>query len=216
MHSVLLCRGAEEVALPPALPQGRGTTGLIHETAKEIAGLLRHGPEEIAQPATPSGVRPRLPQDELLIRSKKIWGGYRATFGSPSLGWTTGFAAKFWEGWKTAAGWRCESQGSDCTRRDYSQDQEGLEIGHIEGFYNCVTGVDTIRVCDGERHWYVVLYADVVAANENMSNLQPQCRSCNRARSQQKKDPRLGGEYQPERGGDCPGDSCTTRKIEAL
>jgi hypothetical protein len=146
------------------------------------------------------------------ISDKKIWDGHRK-----SVSWSTGFAAQFWiDADPHHLGWQCAHAYGDCRQPNYANAHHDLEIGHKIGFYDqIVNNCDPVDVCDGTRHWTVYLYDAVVAANEKESNLEPQCKTCNRDPRQQGKDDRGGGKYKPEDAGACDGD-CDLTKIEDL
>jgi hypothetical protein len=114
--------------------------------------------------------------------------------------------------------WRCSHRYANCCiQDDWGNTHDNLEIGHKEGFYTHISkAVDTVVVCDGKRHWLVMLYDTVVEANEDMDNLEPQCTKCNRDPRQKSKDDQGGGKYQPEVSGPCPGDTCAETKVSEL
>jgi len=147
------------------------------------------------------------------IKGKKIFSGDRR-----QVPWSPGFSTEFWETRKTDSGWVCAKRGAGCTQRGYSKDHGGLEIGHKKGFYGVVEDeVEQLLVCDGVKHWWVLRLGDVIRANEDKDNLEPQCEACNRAANQQKKDRRGKGDYGPEEIGPCPGPKkCGEDKISEL
>jgi hypothetical protein len=158
------------------------------------------------------------PSEELktAIRTKKIWSGDRK-----DVSWSSGFDSSFWTQWKhSRLGWRCETEDSGrCTHPDYRDNHHDLEIGHIEGFYRRIlsgTSADLVTVCDGENHWDVYLYDTVVSANEDVSNLQPQCVMCNRSRKQRRRDLSRGeADCTPKYASVCLG-GCRFTKISLL
>jgi hypothetical protein len=144
------------------------------------------------------------------IRAKRVFSGFRK-----DVSWSTGFPATFWSQPKFGGQWQCAIQGDNCKHPNLTADHSDLEIGHVHGFYNqVVSKVDPIVVCDESSHWEVYRYRDVVAANEDLSNLEPQCGACNRSVRQQRKDDHGGGKYQPEKKGHCPGKGkCTAIRL---
>lgn len=154
------------------------------------------------------------------VKNKIVWSGLRA-----NVPWSTGFAAAFWNTYsdddtvRTSKGgskeWRCAHRFEGvCQQPDWEKSHLGLEIGHIQGFYSHIASTVNTKVrCDGARHWLVMLYDDVVAANEDISNLQPQCKKCNRDPRQKSKDDQGAGKYQPEEQGLCPGEDCAFKKF---
>lgn len=147
------------------------------------------------------------------IAARKIWSGFRA-----AVSWSTGFADRFWARTDSGGGtWACSHRYDNCRQPNLAAGHAQLEIGHITGFYNQIVGnVDPVVVCDGRNHWEVMLYGDVVSANEAMGNLQPQCTTCNRDPRQKRKDDEGSGKYRPEQKGTCPGARCRETKISDL
>lgn len=149
-------------------------------------------------------------------KDKKVWNGRR-----PS--WTTGFPQKFWDEKEDKDGcWVCALGYKNCRQRDPEKSHHELEIGHKIGIYGYVMEeCDREVVCDGKRHWSCYLYDDVVRANEDMANLEPQCKTCNRHPRQKKKD-EPSGEQAPVKLGVCPQKrkkkrpTCTAIKLTAL
>ncbi len=155
------------------------------------------------------------PDQELrdAIGAKKIWSGSRE-----DVSWSSGFPANFWNDTAVGGTWVCaHAFPGVCRQPAPAATHTQLEIGHRKGFYNqVVDSVDTSIVCDGAKHWEVMLYDDVVEANEEEPNLEPQCKSCNRDPRQKSKDDQGKGKYQPEERGACPGPGCNETKISEL
>lgn len=148
------------------------------------------------------------------VAQKKLFSGSR-----DDVSWSSGFPSAFWADREVAPGmWQCAvHRPAICEQPAPAPHHHALEIGHKHGFYTTVgENVDTRTVCDGTSHWQVMLHGEVVEANENDANLEPQCGSCNRDVRQQAKDDRGKGKYQPERSGPCPGPGCGEVKIAEL
>ncbi len=138
----------------------------------------------------------------LAIDRGEIWNGER-----DSIHWRTGFAEQWWKDEADGDGeWICSHQFADCCiADDFVDDYHGvLEIGHKEGFYTVMAGLDPYIVCDGTMHWEVYLVNEVTDQNEDTENLQPQCKKCNRHPSQKSKDDQGKGKFTPTEHKPCP------------
>ena len=145
------------------------------------------------------------------IKDKIVWNGFRG-----GVNWTTGFPEAWWTSVDQGMGWKCSHGFENCQVPNYVQGSHVLlEIGHRDGFYAAMNGLDPVQVCDGEEHWEVYLLDDVIARNEDVTNLEPQCTSCNRDKKQKRKDQQSGG-FQPQAIGKCTGEDCELDKIDDL
>lgn len=112
---------------------------------------------------------------EMAQDKKVIWNGSRK-----QIGWTSDTIKTFWAN-HNHGGWLCSSKiPGKCTALALQNHHKNLAIGHKVSFYRHIGEECDAKVfCDGTNHWQGYRRSDVIAVNEDLDNLEPQCKACN-------------------------------------
>ena len=139
------------------------------------------------------------PKIEMAKDKGLIWNGIRS-----HIGWTNKTKEDFWKNHEKNGGWVCKLKiPGKCIQLTVQDNHKKLAIGHDVSFYtNIGDNCGRILFCDGIDHWLGYLRSSVITVNENLTNLEPQCKKCNGNTHTEGR-----GDFQPQKmkDGGCPG-----------